>query len=67
MHFYSNSRKASVPRNGTTSGEITVLVVLLFVATVLAICSPGVGLESSVSGVIDEIVGIFDIPQSVWP
>ncbi|MGI9498037.1 MAG: hypothetical protein ACR2NK_18415 [Mariniblastus sp.] len=67
MHFYSNSRKASVTRNGTTSGEITVLVVLLFVATVLAICSPGVGLESSVSGVIDEIVGIFDIPQSVWP
>ncbi len=67
MHFHSNSRKASVPRNGTTSGEITVLVVLLFVATVLAICSPGVGLESSVSGVIDEIVGIFDIPQSVWP
>lgn len=67
MHFYSNSRKASVPRNGTTSGEITVLVVLLFVATVLAICSPGVGLESSVSGVIDEIVGIFDIPKSVWP
>ncbi len=67
MHFYSYSRKASVTRNGTTSGEITVLVVLLFVATVLAICSPGVGLESSVSGVIDEIVGIFDIPQSVWP
>ena len=62
MNFYSNYRKVSVSRNGTTSGEITVLVVLLFVATVLAICSLGVGFESSVSGVIDEIVGIFEAP-----
>ena len=62
MNFYSNYRKVRVSRNGTTSGEITVLVVFLFVATVLAICSPGVGFESSVSGVIDEIVGVFEAP-----
>lgn len=67
MHFYSKSRRASVTRSGTTSGEITVLVVLLIVATVLAVCGPGVGLESSVSGVIDEIVGIFEVPQPMWP
>ena len=59
---YFNPCKASAVRNGTTSGEITVLVVLLFVATMLAICSPGVGLESSVSDVIDEIAEIFKVP-----
>jgi hypothetical protein len=67
MYFYSNCRKASVARNGATSGEVTVLIVLLFVATVLAICSPGVGLESSVSGVVDEIVGMFEAPRSLQP
>lgn len=59
---YFNPCKASAVRNGTTSGEITVLVVLLFVATLLAISSPRVGLESSVSDVIDQIAEIFKVP-----
>lgn len=36
-------------------------------ATDLAVYGPGVGPESLVSGVIDEIVGTFEVPQFTWP